>query len=146
MESLSDFNSAEIRKIIADMQRDVVDGRKVDAHMLASEHTMVKKLQGATLDKLLEVLWNKLGYTEECSIEHFEEDLNRGSVAPIGGFKTAFVRFPEGVHFVCMFADFFSSASNGGMTHLRCGIAPWGDLEARRTLALMPAESSEVRP
>jgi hypothetical protein len=145
MESLSDcVNSAEICKIIADMQRNVVEGRRVEVHMLASEHTTAKKLRGATLDKLLKVLWGMLGYAEKCSTEHFEEAYNKGAHKPLGGFKTAFVRLPEGMHFVCIFADFFSSASNGGATYLRCGIAPWGDFEARRTLANMsPAQLPE---
>jgi hypothetical protein len=149
MESLSDcVNSAEIRKIIADMQRRAVNEEKVDTYMLASEHTTAKKLRVATLDKLLEVLWDMLGYSEECSIEHFEEAYNKGAHKPLGGFKTAFVRLPEGMHFVCIFADFFSSASNGGATYLRCGIAPWGDFEARKVIANMPPAQlpEETRP
>ncbi|MBC8464784.1 MAG: hypothetical protein H8D63_00165 [Parcubacteria group bacterium] len=128
------------------MQEKVAGMKNVSPHPLASEHTLDKRLQRKTLEELIKTTWDMLGYVEECSVEHFEEHLNRGSVAPIGGFETAFVRLPEDTHFVCIFADFFSSASNGGAIYLRCGIAPWGDLEARRTLALMPAESSEVCP
>lgn len=131
----SDYlDSKKVHKIIIDIQKQ----KRKAVFLIVDKDTVMKRFPFVTLENILKEIWETLGYSKECPIQikSFEERNNRNAVMPFGGFKTVLARLPGDTHLVCVFADFFSSLSFGRRVHLRCGIAPWADFEARRRLTV----------